>query len=359
MRKAQPEFVEFPEFVDVAVVNAKGTPVSGVEVATSMVWKESEKNEGDEGASDWSLKNAIRTGPDGVARVKCDDMFFNQLVAREPKTGMIAVASVSGWLLREGRLSMTLQPECRVSVSLSRVGAKQDWISSVRVEQERRPFAAGVARNGQAQLVLPPGDFQIVIDGQDVRKTRFPITVPVDKRELSLGPIDLERFGIALLSGKPAPELKGVIKWVGGEQTLAAHRGEYVILDFWGYWCAPCVRQMPTLMELHDKFKNKGLAILGVHVDLGGEVNTEEKLDERLAKIRESLWGGKRIEFPLALTFGEKKTGPDGGNAAVQYGISHFPTTLLIDRQGAVVGEFALDHLKLAIKQIERLLMQD
>ena len=116
---------------------------------------------------------------------------------------------------------------------------------------------------------------------------------------------------------------------------------------------------MPTLMELHDKFKNKGLAILGVHVDLGEEVNTEEKLDERLAKIRESLWGGKRIEFPLALTFGEKKTGPDGGNAAVQYGISHFPTTLLIDRQGAVVGEFALDHLKLAIKQIERLLMQD
>jgi thiol-disulfide isomerase/thioredoxin len=38
---------------------------------------------------------------------------------------------------------------------------------------------------------------------------------------------------------------------------LSELRGEYVVLDFWGSWCGPCLRDIPKLMELHQKYGDK------------------------------------------------------------------------------------------------------
>jgi thiol-disulfide isomerase/thioredoxin len=154
--------------------------------------------------------------------------------------------------------------------------------------------------------------------------------------------------------------LEGVVGWKGDKVKLADLKGKYVLLEFWGYWCGPCVYSMPVLFELHEKFADKGLAIVGVHLDLEGEVDTPAKYDDKIASIKKKLWKGKSLPFPVALTSGKRIDSGEGdavrGGAAAQYGILGYPTTILIDREGKVVGKFNARDAKKAVAEIEKLL---
>lgn len=43
-------------------------------------------------------------------------------------------------------------------------------------------------------------------------------------------------------------------------------KGNYVLIDFWASWCSPCHKEIPNLKQLHQKYKDKGLTIIGVYV---------------------------------------------------------------------------------------------
>jgi thiol-disulfide isomerase/thioredoxin len=51
----------------------------------------------------------------------------------------------------------------------------------------------------------------------------------------------------------------------GISHALADYRGQIVVLDFWATWCGPCVRFMPGIQALHDKFKERGVKVFGVN----------------------------------------------------------------------------------------------
>ena len=49
--------------------------------------------------------------------------------------------------------------------------------------------------------------------------------------------------------------------------TLTDYHGQVVVLNFWGTFCPPCIAEMPSLIEMQGKLRNRGVTVLGVSID--------------------------------------------------------------------------------------------
>jgi thiol-disulfide isomerase/thioredoxin len=131
------------------------------------------------------------------------------------------------------------------------------------------------------------------------------------------GGILAENF-IWLTPPEPTPATP-IARADGQETTLAAFRGRVVLLNFWATWCAPCIREMPSLDRLQAKLKGEGLDVVAVSEDFTG-LDLVGPFFERL-KL-------ENLEIFL----------DSDGALGKAFGIAGLPTTLLIDREGRVVG---------------------
>ncbi|HEY8751255.1 MAG TPA: TlpA disulfide reductase family protein [Tepidisphaeraceae bacterium] len=195
-----------------------------------------------------------------------------------------------------------------------------------------------LAEKGEFNFPMPPGAYLLTVSGQDLYTSRKWVTVPEGVGDIDLGKVVVHVSEGPSLIGKTAPPLEGVVAWKNGPVDLAAFEGKVLLINFWGYWCGGCVNEMPTLFHLYDKYKDSGLAIVSVHIDGGGEVDTVEKLDERTARYRNGIWRGRDVPFPTALTSG-RSFGKGRSRAGAGYGITGYPTTVIIGRDGRVMGE--------------------
>ena len=190
-------------------------------------------------------------------------------------------------------------------------------------------------------FLLPPGDYLIEAYGEGTYSAHRFLRLTDDLQSVQLH-LDLPPDQLTLLTGKPAPELQQIKAWKnGGPTTLKNLRGKWVVLDFWGYWCGPCVASMPELMKLHDEFGDKGLVVIAVHDD---SVDSIEELDKNLENTKKELWKGRDLPFLVALDGGGElpiagTTRSTKGATCAAYGVQSWPTTILIDPQGKVVGE--------------------
>lgn len=73
-------------------------------------------------------------------------------------------------------------------------------------------------------------------------------------------------LGAPLKDGPPAPEFTGISKWLNSDPvTLAQLRGKVVLVDFWTYTCINCINTLPYVKTWNQKYKDRGLAVIGVH----------------------------------------------------------------------------------------------
>jgi thiol-disulfide isomerase/thioredoxin len=95
-------------------------------------------------------------------------------------------------------------------------------------------------------------------------KTAAPIAIPTDKSADSF--TDNSPTG-----DRDSQEGSRVALVDGSNQTLAdwitKHHGKVVLVDFWATWCGPCVKEFPHLVELSNKHRDAGLAVISVSMN--------------------------------------------------------------------------------------------
>ncbi len=255
-------------------------------------------------------------------------------------------------------ITIRMVPACHVQGRLDSAGLRDmGWPlfwTNVYLYRNGDRLLQHMSEKQQVEFWLPPGRYELHAYGTgqttsaaassftaDTITRPLTITVEEGQSELDLGVIDLPPNRLATLIGKPAPELTQIKDWKNSRPTtLAELRGRFVLLDFWGYWCGPCIRAMPELMELHDAFADKGLVIIGVHDD---SVASIAEMDSLIEQARRDYWDGRDLPFLVALDGGGDTPIADTdatarGATTAAYGITSFPTTVLIGRQGEVIG---------------------
>jgi len=116
--------------------------------------------------------------------------------------------------------------------------------------------------------------------------------------------------------GLPAPAYR-TVSLDGDSVSLADHRGKVVLFNIWATWCHPCRDEIPELREIHARYRERGLELVGVSVDADGAEST----------IREFV-KDFRMTYPVWLDPGER--------VSTQFLTIGVPTTFLIDREGVL-----------------------
>ncbi len=306
------------------------------------------------------------TGPDGVAKVKYAELGTGKVVAYDAKHRQMAVGCVTPAGLAGGKVALTLSNQCRVTVPAScpelagagHPAALNSYIyAGDPKDNVRFMYAAGTAVAGGAKLefLAPAGEYAVEVYSHDIVGKSVKFTVPADGRSAFTAPaVELKPNALALLRGKPAPELSGVVGFHGAPFKLSDFKGKYVIVDFWGYWCGPCVVAMPALFEVHDKFPGE-VVVVTVHQDADGEVKSAADLDAKLVSITKDEWKGRKLQLRTALISGRDDAGKAGG-AAKDYGVTGWPTTILIGPDGKVVGDVHFRDVDTAVRTMNALM---
>ena len=132
---------------------------------------------------------------------------------------------------------------------------------------------------------------------------------------------------------KPAPNF--ILTDAKGDTiNLSTYKGKVVLLDFWATWCGGCKTEIPWYMEFDAKYKDRGLAVIGVSMDEDGW----KSVKPFLALDKDPETGGHTaMKYPVVI-------GSD--SLAKQYNLTSMPMTLLIDRGGRI----AVSHTGLVEK---------
>ncbi|MCK0131655.1 TlpA family protein disulfide reductase [Flavobacteriaceae bacterium F08102] len=122
--------------------------------------------------------------------------------------------------------------------------------------------------------------------------------------------------------GSPVPAIKTTSTLDGKEFDITSLRGKYVLIDFWGIWCGPCVAEMPQVKAFQEKYKDK-LVVLGINSG-----DTKEKVQKF---VEEHGYGWQQV-------MSVKENSSD--NFVTGFNVQGFPTKFIIDPRGKIVKRY-------------------
>lgn len=117
--------------------------------------------------------------------------------------------------------------------------------------------------------------------------------------------------------GAAAPDF--VVQDADRKVALHDFKGQVVVLNFWATWCAPCVEEMPSLIDMSQRVKSHGVTVLGVSIDVD-----KSAYDTFL----------KQHGVPFMTVRDPEQKSP------ALYGTTGWPETFIVDRNGMLVRKF-------------------
>lgn len=122
------------------------------------------------------------------------------------------------------------------------------------------------------------------------------------------------------MEGKIIPNFISNATPNGETFELYSLKGKYVLVDFWGTWCAPCIAEMPTVKEYQEKYKDE-LVILGINSG-----DSMEKMVQFLNKY----------DYDWQQVLAQNET----EDLVLKLNVAGFPTKFILDPEGKIIKRF-------------------
>jgi thiol-disulfide isomerase/thioredoxin len=127
---------------------------------------------------------------------------------------------------------------------------------------------------------------------------------------------------------KPAPDLR--LKDLDGKEVaLSDLKGKVVFVNFWATWCGPCQEEIPSLIEMQNKYASKGFTVVGIAMDDEGRSVVAPFVAKQLYDVQ-----GQKLHINYPILLGSDEAADKFG------GILGYPTSFLLSRNGLELVKF-------------------
>jgi thiol-disulfide isomerase/thioredoxin len=127
-----------------------------------------------------------------------------------------------------------------------------------------------------------------------------------------------------LVPGKPSPKFD-YENQKGGKTSLESLKGKYVYIDIWATWCEPCLKEVPSLQKVEERYLGKNIEFVSISVD---NIKDREKWSNLVNKKH---LGGIQLFADKGLS----------SEFIIKYGVLSIPRFILIDPNGNIVSSNA------------------
>jgi len=307
------------------VVDARGTPVAGALVGTSMTLAQS--------IARMKVQIAyatppVVTGQQGEFGIPAAPIAYTHALVAVSPDGRLGFAQ-----RRAGEVTrIIVSAPARLNVAVAKSFGHTEPFA-FRLVERGTTFAYGTVGPHAGEFIVPQGALELIGGDSESVTVTEELALAADKP--SSIHIELQPTFWARNLGKPAPSFTppDVQNW-GSAKPFSSLRGKWVLVDFWGVWCVPCITEMPKLIDFYERnaVLRQRFEIIAVHSPDGSSFAAIQDQYARLTKA----WG-RAIPFPLLFDA--------TGNTHKRWGVEAYPTTLLLDPQGRIVGTGSLEKL--------------